>query len=286
MGKREPVGEKRRHPGRKLLILAVVVVIVAGFVWSQQTILCRQELTVTCPGLPAEFDGYRITLVSDLHGTEFGPDNVRLIRAVAASEPDCIAILGDLVDDPDQLAMVPATVKGLAAVAPCFYITGNHEWAANCVPELTEMLTDCGVTVLLNDWELLERDGAMIVLAGVQDNLDRTDGRTPELLIREIETERPGTYTALLAHRNTRLKRFAACGYDLVLSGHGHGGVIRLPVVGGLIDTDHTLNAHYEDGLYTRGETQMVVSRGLGNNPHTLRLFNLPQVLTVVLEAA
>ena len=277
---------RRRRPFRRLLTFLVIVVLIAGFVYSQQQLLQRQELTVTCQGLPEAFDGCRITLVADLHGKEFGEDNSRLLHAVRAARPAVIAVLGDMVDDPAQLEMIPAVSRGLAAIAPTYYVTGNHEWAVKIVPKLETVLEECGVTVLGNDYRVMERDGTAFVLAGVHDPLGYADQETPEELYREIAGQRPGAYVVLLAHRNTRLEQYASCGYDLILCGHGHGGLIRLPKVGGLVNADHSIPAEYEDGLYTLGDTQMVVSRGLGNDPYTFRLFNPPQVLTVVLRAA
>lgn len=277
---------RRRRPVRRLLTFLVIVVLIVGFVYSQQQLLQRQELTVTCQGLPEAFDGCRITLIADLHGTEFGEENSRLLRAVDAARPDVIAVLGDMVDDPAQLEMIPAVSRGLAAIAPTYYITGNHEWAVKIVPELETVLETCGVTVLGNDYRVMERDGETFILAGVHDPLGYADQETPEELYREIAGQQPGAYVVLLAHRNTRLEQYSACGYDLILCGHGHGGLIRLPGIGGLVNADHSIPAEYEDGLYAMGGTQMVVSRGLGNDPYTFRLFNRPQVLTVILHAA
>lgn len=248
--------------------------------------LQREELSVICPGLPENFDSFRITVVADLHGAEFGQRSVRLLRAVRAAAPDAIAIPGDLIDDPAELAMVPAAALGLTDIAPTYYVTGNHEWAAGVVPELTERLEACGVTVLGNCYQILNRDGQILLLAGVHDPCGYADQKMPEELYRELDSQWPGEFIVLLSHRNTKLQQYAACGYDLVLCGHAHGGIIRLPGVGGLFNVDHSLVATCENGLYTLDNTQMVVSRGLGNTPGAFRLFNRPQVLTVILETA
>ena len=283
MGKRR---YRRRRPGRRLLAWLCVIVVVAAFLCSQQRCLQRETLTVSCPGLPQSFDGFRITVVADLHGTEFGARSTRLLRAVRAARPDLIAVPGDLIDAPEQLAMVPAVALGLEGIAPTYYVTGNHEWAIRAVPELTKTLEACGVEVLENNYRILHRGGEIVLLAGLHDPLGPAGQKTDRELYREITAQWPGEYTLLLFHRNDRLDRLADCGYDLVLCGHAHGGVIRLPKVGGLIDTDRSLFPAYTDGLYTEDGTQMVVGRGLGNTPHSLRLFNRPQVLTLVLQAA
>ena len=239
-------------------------------------------------GLPAEFDGYRIAHLSDLHGHEYGEGNSNLLALLREQEPDLIVITGDLIDQKDQLQMIPALARGLAAIAPTYYVTGNHEWGlgTGTVKELKNLLSQCGVTALSNQYEMLERNGARIVLAGVDDPNGYADQMTPEELYAKIGSEAPGLFTVLLAHRNDRFEQYAAAGYDFVLSGHGHGGIVRLPFVGGLMGTDRHLFPERTSGLYTLGDSTLFVSRGLGNNTvpfQGFRIFNRPELAVITL---
>ena len=164
-------------------------------------------------------------------------------------------------------------------------MAGNHEWSARLVQEVWEQLEGCGVTVLSNEYRLLERDGATIVLAGMEDANGYADQKTLRQLTEEIRAEQGDPYILLLAHRNNKWEDYVDCQIDLTLCGHAHGGLIRLPFTDGLIGNDRRLFPTYTSGLYALPYGQMVVSRGLGNNPYTFRLFNRPEVPLVVLRA-
>ena len=281
--------KKRRRPLRWLAALAVLAV--GGWSWFQWQCwgLQTTRAEVALPGLPQGFDGYRIVHLSDLHGHQYGEDSGELLDRVREGSPDLIVVTGDLIDQQSQLAMVPALARGLAAVAPTYYVTGNHEWAlgTGAVRELKGVLAQCGVTVLSNQYQILERDGARIALAGVDDPNGYADQTSPEELYARIQGEAPGLFTVLLAHRNDHFGQYANAGYDFILSGHGHGGIVRLPFFGGLIGTDRRFFPPWTAGLYTVGDSTLFVSRGLGNNTvpfKGFRLFNRPELAVVTLK--
>ena len=281
--------KKRRHPLRRLT--ALVILAAGGWFWFRwqcwglQTTRTEADLA----GLPNRFDGYKIVHLSDLHGHEYGEGSETLLELVRAQEPDLIVITGDLIDRKSQLDLVPALARGLAAIAPAYYVTGNHEWGlgTGAVKDLKNLLAQCGVKVLSNQYEILERGGARIALAGVDDPNGYADQTTPEELYARIQGETPGLFTLLLAHRNDCFDRYAGAGYDLVLSGHAHGGIIRLPFAGGLIGTDRRLFPKWTSGVYTLGDSTLFVSRGLGNNTvpfRGFRIFNRPELAVVTLK--
>lgn len=281
---------KRRHPLRWLA--ALLILAAAGAVWFHWQCwgLQTTETEAAPDRLPEGFDGYKIVHLSDLHGHEYGEGSAELLRLVAEQEPDLIVVTGDLIDQESQLQMVPALARGLAAVAPTYYVTGNHEWGlgTGAVKKLKGVLAQCGVTALSNEYEILERNGAQIVLAGVDDPNGYADQKTPEELRAQIGNAAPGLFTLLLAHRNDRFGQYAAAGYDFVLSGHGHGGIVRLPFVGGVAGTDRTFFPDWTAGLYTVGDSTLFVSRGLGNNTvpfKGFRIFNRPELAVLTLKA-
>lgn len=235
---------KKRRVLRRILILLVLAVLAGGYGWWSNITLQTAYFDPAFSDLPAGFDGCRIAVLSDLHGAEFGEDNAALFDAVAAERPDYIFYLGDLEDRyrgpaagyPEQVA------EGLCAIAPTYYVTGNHEWAIGGVPELKERLTEHGVTVLSNEALVLERNGDALVLAGIDDPNGYADQKTPQELAAEIYAAYGDPFWLLLAHRNDRFEgEYSLLGADLVISGHGHGGIIRLPFTDGLISTDRTL---------------------------------------------
>ena len=286
-----------RTKRRPLLWVAVILAVLAlGLLWFRWQCWGIQttHTGVELKGLPAGFDGFRIVHLSDLHGHEYGENSEKLLEKVRAQEPELIVITGDLIDREEQLDMVLALAKGLAAIAPTYYVTGNHEWSvewsgsAHAVRTLKGLLTESGVTVLSNEFAVLERKGDRLVLAGVDDPNGRADQKTPEELAAEIEAAFPGLFTLLLAHRNDAIETYAAAGYDLVLSGHAHGGIVRLPFTDGLLSPARTLFPTWTSGVYTVGDTTLFVSRGLGNNTTPIsgfRLFNRPELAVVELTA-
>ena len=278
----------RRRRRRLLLPLLAAAVLAGGFLYWDNTSLQTARFDPAFTDLPAGFDGCRLVVLSDLHGAEFGAGNANLFAAVAAEEPDYIFYLGDLQDKYRGPAPgYPETVAdGLTAIAPTYYVTGNHEWAAADVPQLKGILAQCGVTVLSNQYVVLEHDGDSLVLAGVDDPNGYADQKTPEELYAEIQQQVGETCTILLAHRSDRFDQYAAAGYDLVLSGHAHGGIVRLPFTDGLLGTDRQLFPTWTAGVYTLDDSTLFVSRGLGNSGPSLRVFNRPHLPLVVLHTA
>ena len=280
--------KKRR---RRLWWLFLVPVLLLGeAVWFRWQCWGLQTTHTAVPvsGLARELEGLRLAHLSDLHGHEYGEGSAELLALVGEEAPDLIVITGDLIDRAEQLAMVPALARGLAAIAPTYYVTGNHEWATGAVKALKGILAQGGVTVLSNRSEVAEWGGARFVLAGVDDPNGYADQKTPEELAMEIEREAPGLTTLLLAHRNDHFPVYAAVGYDLVLSGHGHGGIVRLPFTDGLLGTDRKLFPSRTAGVYTQGECTLFVSRGLGNNTQPIqgfRLFNRPELAVIELTS-
>ena len=195
--------------------------------------------------------------------------------------------MGDLVDAGREVppGYLAAVASGLSAIAPTYYVTGNHEWAIGDVPELKERLEAQGVTVLSNRFVALERGGDTVVLAGIDDPNGYADQKTPEELAAEVYAAYGDPFWMLLAHRNDHFEsQYSLLGADLVLSGHGHGGIIRLPFTDGLLSHDMALFPSHTAGLYEANGACLFVTRGLGNSGPSFRLFNRPEVAVVTLH--
>ena len=265
---------KHRLPRRRRWGLAVLVLLAAVFFlrWSN-TALQVTRFAPVFRDLPAGFDGCRAAVIGDLHSAFFGRNNEDLYAALAAEEPDYIFLVGDLLDRyrPVPEGYAASAAEALSAIAPTYYVTGNHEWALGDVPSLKRTLADHGVTVLSNQFTALERGGDTIVLAGIDDPNGYADQKTPEQLAAEVYAQWGDPFWVLLAHRNDRFaSRYSLLGADLVVSGHAHGGIIRLPFTDGLIS--------HENG------SALFVTRGLGNSGPSFRLFNRPEVAILTLH--
>lgn len=273
----------RRRKTAVLLVLTALLA--AGFLLWGNCSLQTTETALVSPALPPAFDGLRIVELADLHGRVFGRGSRSLLAAVRRAEPDLICIDGDLFDEHTDLAMLPPLLRGLCAIAPVYYVTGNHEWRVPGLRGILAQMRACGVTVLQDDWRVLRRGEDALIVAGTDDPCGPAERKTPAELIADIRAEAgEAAFLLLLAHRNDQLPQWSALGVQAVLAGHCHGGVVRLPFVGGLFGTDRRLFPAWDAGLYRQGETALYVSRGLGYTNVHFRLFNRPEVAVIVLR--
>lgn len=217
---------------------------------------------LSCPGLPEAFSGLKIALITDLHGAFLEDGGQTLARAAAGA--DLIAISGDLFDRDTHLEQVIPAIRSLCRMAPVYYVSGNHEWTVEGRREVWAQMEEAGAILLDHRWVTLERQGASITLAGIQDPNGPADQASPESVFAGMPQDR---FTILLYHRNTEPQVWGPLGADLILSGHGHGGLVRLPLVGGLADAGRGLFPRYDAGVYQVQGATLVVSRGLGTTP-------------------
>lgn len=273
---------KRRSALRRaLLLMLTAAALTADSRWHLQ--LTEYELSFT--SLPPALDGYRIVVLSDLHGARFGADNRRLARAVLAQQPDLIALTGDFADDHHQLSATAALLRQLQGVSPIAWVSGNHDWAGGALPALRRLLDQYGVLRMENRYLPLTWNGARLILAGVEDPNGPADMIRPAALAKKLRDEYPEDFVLWLAHRNNWLRDEPSLPVDLILCGHAHGGVIRLPFIGGLIGTGRRLGADFESGVYRGRRYTMLVSRGLGSSSFVPRLFNRPEIVVVTMHS-
>lgn len=270
---------------RRLLALLALFALAAGFVYWQNFTLQVEPVELLFESLPPQFDGLRVAELSDLHGRSFGKNNVRLLRTLQKARPDMICICGDLFDEKTDLTMLEPLLTGLTDIAPVYYVTGNHEWQVKNLREILQKMRAWGVTVLENEERVLSRGGAEMVVAGVHDPCGPYDMKTPAALVRELRSAQGNDFILMLSHRNDELAMWSQLGVQLVLSGHCHGGVVRLPFVGGVFGTRRELFPEYDAGVYRQDGTTLFVSRGLGYTNVHFRLFNRPHVPIMILRS-
>ncbi|MGB6780097.1 MAG: metallophosphoesterase [Planococcus citreus] len=272
---------------KKLIALIFVALLVLGFAWVNNNWIVTTEYSVQSDKVPDAFAGKRIVQVSDLHNAEFGDQQQSLLDKVEAANPDAIFITGDLIDsDRYDLERSLAAVDGLVEMSKVYYVIGNHEVSSNRLDdEIVPALEERGVEVLRNRSLMWEQDGEAIQIAGIDDPLMDIYLHEEEFTRNSIaEAGLNDAFTLLLAHRPEQLETYASEGIDVVFAGHAHGGQIRIPGLGGLIAPGQGWFPSMTEGVFESGDTQLVLSRGLGNSGFPLRVFNLPEVVVVTLE--
>lgn len=281
----------KQIPTKKKTICVLSGILLILIVWTAwgNAALELNTYTISSRGLPDAFDGYRIAQVSDLHNAEFGDGNQRLLDMLREAEPDMIAITGDLIDSrKTNIAVALAFAEEAVRIAPCYYVSGNHEARVPEYRELKAGLEAAGVTVLDDARVEIEISGKSITVIGVNDPSFHADYLTSDAAVMDRKlSELPSEdadFTILLSHRPELFDTYVAHNMDLVLTGHAHGGQFRLPLIGGLLAPNQGLFPKYDDGLYSEGNTNMIVSRGPGNSIIPFRFNNRPEVVLIELK--
>lgn len=276
-----------------LALAVLAALLLAGNAWANARVW-NARVEIRDEKIPAAFDGFVLCQVSDVHNEARGEGNAALLRALREAAPDLICITGDFLDSRrTDLDFALELAGQLAEIAPAVYVTGNHEARRMDLSALEAGLAARGVQVLRDDWTPLARGGEEIALLGLDDpgfaagedwtlseGLDQTQARLSALLAQAGDR-----FSLVLSHRPELLPAYADAGADLVLSGHAHGGQVRLPGIGGLFAPGQGILPRLTSGVHARGETRLVVSRGLGNSAFPLRVFNPPEIVTVTLRA-
>jgi len=220
----------------------------------------------------------RIAAVSDFHSGHYGKNNIKLINAIIAQEPDIVVFPGDTIDNRVCPHDAFEFVRTLAKMYPCYYVTGNHEFYRNKGEEIKKHIAKMGVKVLCGDCVRYEKGNAVIDICGLD---DRYIGE--EEWHRQLEKLSPNreNFTLLLSHRPDLMEYYVSLGADLELSGHAHGGQLIIPgVLNGLYAPYQGFFPKYAGGLYREGDTTMIVSRGLMRESWP-RIMNPPELVIV-----
>ncbi|GAB2319718.1 metallophosphoesterase [Alkalibacterium sp. s-m-22] len=271
--------------------ILLLIIMTAGYLYYQNNAIELSIYDFEHEDIPESFEGYKIAQVSDLHNKEF---NGRLTAELEEQDPDIIVVTGDVIDrNRTNIPVAVQAMEEMLEIAPVYFVTGNHEMASGVYPELQREIDRIGVIDLDNSYERLEIEGQEIGLIGIEDPLflfldDIIEAGSEDLLIQErIEDliEEAGTeFNLLLSHRAELMSVYAAADVDLALTGHAHGGQIRLPFINGLFAPSQGFLPEYTSGQYVEDGTQMIVSRGLGNSIFPLRINNRPELVIVNLR--
>lgn len=263
-------------------ILPVLAILVALALIALDERLILRTYTAVSPKLTAEV---RLAVVTDFHSSDNADD---VVAMVASCAPDAVLLVGDLFDDDTQNRPTERTLslmRQLSAQYPCYYVSGNHEAWTGEMDALYQQTEEAGVTVLRMSSGVLTVRGQRIALCGIPDPYEMVFSGAPdteEQLRQALEDVDSADFTVLLAHRPELLAKYAQFPLDLVVSGHAHGGQVRIPgVLNGLYAPNQGWFPKLAGGAYTQDGTTLIVSRGLAVRTRLPRIFNRPEVVLV-----
>lgn len=269
------------------ILIALLFALIVVLVIIENNMVELNKYDVSTSKLSSEFN-LKIAHISDFHNTKLKDKTVERLKE---AEPDIIVVTGDLIDSRKTNVQISVDFMTEAVkIAPCYYVTGNHE---SRIPEpLNELLValnNIGVTVLRNESTLLDVNGEKINIIGIEDpmfTLKRDSTKKAKATV--YESLKPLVskeyYNLVLCHRPEVFDSYVSLGVDLALSGHAHGGQVRLPLIKGIISPNQGIFPRYTEGLYTKENTNMIVSRGVGNSLIPFRINNKPEVLLITLK--
>ncbi len=283
---------KKIIKNKKLVALLLCLVIVFGvFVVYSNFKIETTEYTIESSLLPKSFDKFKIVQISDLHNAEFGEDNERLIEIIKEQKPDAVFVTGDTIDGFYTNIQIPIKLfEETLKICDIYLVVGNHEIRSdtNLYFEFLDTLTEMGVIVLKDDTTYIERNGEKIQVIGLNDASNYKAVYNENFNEQIVETinnlDDKNYFTVLLSHHPELFNEYTKTNVNLVFSGHAHGGQFRLPFLGGVIAPEQGFFPKYDAGIFTKNNTTMVVSRGLGNSIIPVRINNSPEVVVVTIK--
>lgn len=274
----------------KIIVFSIILLLAVLFLDSNSRVVVT-EYERSYENLPESFDGFKIVELADLHLAQYGENNSRILELVAEQQPDIITLNGDFIEkranllQGEQTALLAPFLQRLTQIAPCYFVSGNHEWASGELPELAKLLEELGIKYFHNEFILLSEGEEQIVLAGVEDPNGPADMMKPDELVNIIDKAYPDSFIVLLGHRSNWMELYPDLSVDIIFCGHAHGGVVRLPFLGGVFGTDLDLFPKYDAGIFNEGGYDLVLSRGLGGSIPMPRFLNNPEIVSLTLRS-
>lgn len=272
---------KKSTLARVTIALASFSILIGTILWGSQRYLKVTQETLYVPELPPELDGMKILQISDLHANHPERMNLNIWREVKNLDFDLVALTGDIIDkNAYQLEPHMLHLSALAAEKPVFFAEGNHDHYS--MKKLSALLTLCGVTILADEKTSFTHNGATFEIIGLND-----------FYTADLEGQQPlyapsDTFRLSLVHQPQHVDYFDInASPGVVLSGHTHGGQVRLPLLPTLYAPYQKFFPKYGYGAYDLGRAQMFVSKGIGSTGKMpLRFWNRPEICLLTLRTA
>ena len=286
-----------------ILIIALIILLALFLRWSNKALVLTRYNYYN-QKIGDGLDGLVITQVSDLQSEYFGRGQKNIMDMVVRTCPDIIVYTGDLLDrNHTDYEAALTLMKGLKKIAPVFYINGNHEVALPDMDtgRLYDKLREMGVHVMFDDGEVFTtKDGAALNIVGISEetvykgkpiyeqNSRQVSRVFDESFINDVKAKTlskldSAPLTVMLVHEPQYINTYDDEKVDLIFAGHAHGGQIRLPFTEGLFSPGQGFMPKYTSGIHHGSNSTMIISRGLGNSTFPFRIFNRPEIVTVVL---
>lgn len=250
--------------------------------------ISTKTYSLTTPLINAE-NSIKIVLISDLHSTIYGKDQTVLINKIIGNNPDLIIMSGDIFDSSRQKTGTQLLLSGISGIAPIYFVTGNHEYWGYDIQAIRDEISSYGITILPDEYVIIDIKNNKMVLAGIDDP-DKQYFEISEYNQKDImekafrELDDLSCYKILIAHRPEMIESYKKFSFDLILSGHTHGGQIRIGK--GLYAPNQGIFPKYDGGLYKHKNLIHIISRGLSvGRPRFPRIFNPPELVVVILES-
>jgi len=273
-----------------LWLIAVIIIIVINY-YNRHLVISNYK--INDPRWPATINGWRLVQLSDIHNqaTE-GPGNNKIINSVQKLQPDIITITGDLFDgDRTNIPNNLQLVKRLTSIAPVYVVLGNHEFANDDYIRLIQLVEEAGARVIRNELVTINDKNTPIMIIGLDDPAAwgwplsyKAQTQLTAQTLNKIMTSLEFDSTAprlILAHRPELWSQYLLANPLIILSGHTHGGQIRLPLIGAIYVPNQPLLAQYDEGIFAIANSYLIISRGLGNSFINCRFNNYPEIITI-----
>lgn len=265
----------------KFIIVPIFFVLLALYliIGFCQTDLKITEYTYHNAKVPEEFDNYKIVLISDLHNKIFGKHQSNLLQAIQDSNPDLILLTGDIIDEKHtDLSGTEDFICGISAMAPCYFVSGNHE----LLPAAEKQYE--GIEALFRQYGVIDLDNAAVEITKGNSVICLHGQKFCSHSVTEfLEYADETKFNILMYHCSDYFNLISDYGYDIIMSGHTHGGIIRLPFVGGVIGNHGDLFPKYDGGVFMENNCTLFSSRGLGDAAIP-RFYNPPEVVVITLR--
>ena len=276
---------KRKRSFKPLKIILLIIAAVILILTACLVAMSLSPLEVTRYSIESDkiTSPVKIALMADLHDDEIGKDNTLLISTLTEEKPDIILLCGDMILlTKDNHEAAYSAITQFAEIAPTYYSMGNHEWDIYTRTDLTDRIAECGAVFLNDEYEIVSVGENRIKLCGYSDYYANPLTRKTHVLYKFLAGDE---YKILMCHMpEYYVNWFAGYDFELTVSGHVHGGQIRLPYLGGVYGPNQGLFPEYDKGLYNFSDNKLIVTAGLGNFVWVPRLNNPPELVIIELE--
>lgn len=276
----------KKNPKSKIIIVSLLILLFITAFYNG--LVVRDYKIKTDKLLPTQ--SIKIVLITDLHSHMYGNGQRKIIKKIMDQNPDLIALAGDILDDEVPTHGTEVFLDAIKNIAPIYYVTGNHEIWTRDVSNVKDIFKSYGVSVLENNYEEVNINGIDLILAGVEDPDIIPYERPQSNWYEEVEEgllnvgNKEG-YKILLSHRPELVDFYNTLDFDMVLSGHAHGGQVRIPfILNGLYAPHQGFFPKYAGGVYDHENYTHIVSRGASFNPKLPRIFNPPEVVSITIQ--